>query len=86
MNKWFDKNLANYAKSALLEAQKRIDQVLDIKEDEIISKFKLPATESSATVDVVSSASALVTGPSQSDMSKQDEPKSEIYSILTPID
>jgi len=38
MSKWFEsKNLANYAKTALLQAQKRIDQVLDIKEDEILA-------------------------------------------------
>jgi hypothetical protein len=38
MNKWFEsKNIANYAKTALLQAQKKIDQVLDIKEDEILA-------------------------------------------------
>jgi hypothetical protein len=41
MNKWFDKtNLASYAKTALLQAQKKIDQVLDIKEDEILLGLK----------------------------------------------
>lgn len=38
MNKWFETtNFANYAKTALKEAQKRIDQVLDIKEEDIIN-------------------------------------------------
>ena len=38
MSKWFESaNLASYAKTALLQAQKRIDQVLDIKEDEILA-------------------------------------------------
>jgi hypothetical protein len=37
MNKWFEsKNIASYAKTALLQAQKTIDQVLDIKEEEIL--------------------------------------------------
>ena len=41
MNKWFDKtNLASYAKTALLQAQKKIDQVLDIKEDDILLSLK----------------------------------------------
>lgn len=39
MSKWFEsKNLANYAKTALLQAQKQIDKVLDIKEEEILAK------------------------------------------------
>ena len=37
MSKWFESNFASYAKTALLEAQKRIDSVLDIKEEEIIN-------------------------------------------------
>ena len=46
MSKWFEsKNLANYAKTALLEAQKRIDQVLDIKEEDILAS----ASTSTAT-------------------------------------
>ena len=41
MSKWFDKtNLASYAKTALLQAQKKIDQVLDIKEDDILRGIK----------------------------------------------
>jgi TATA element modulatory factor len=41
MSKWFESaNLANYAKTALLQAQKQIDKVLDIKEDEIIGKIQ----------------------------------------------
>ena len=41
MSKWFDKaNFASYAKTALLQAQKKIDQVLDIKEDDIILGLK----------------------------------------------
>ena len=48
MNKWFEsKNIANYAKTALLQAQKKIDQVLDIKEDDIIASSSLAASSSS---------------------------------------
>ena len=57
MNKWFEsKNIANYAKTALLQAQKKIDQVLDIKEDEIIaasnySSSSSPVIDTSANVE-----------------------------------
>jgi hypothetical protein len=70
MNKWFDKNLANYAKSALLEAQKRIDQVLDIKEDEITAKFKLD-NPTSVVDNKAPSDSELTKNKSQTDLHKQ---------------
>jgi hypothetical protein len=39
MNKWFESNnLASYAKTALAQAQKKIDQVLDIKEEDIVAQ------------------------------------------------
>jgi hypothetical protein len=50
MNKWFEsKNIANYAKTALLQAQKRIDQVLDIKEDEILGNTR--TTENTESIE-----------------------------------
>lgn len=45
MSKWFEsKNLANYAKTALLQAQKQIDKVLDIKEEEILGGKPVAST------------------------------------------
>lgn len=51
---WFDsKKLQTYAKSTLLQAQKQIDKVLDIKEDEILAQSSTtltkPALESKAS-------------------------------------
>lgn len=57
MNKWFEsKNIANYAKTALLQAQKKIDQVLDIKEDEIIGKISTSTAQASLSTNDLSNA------------------------------
>ena len=77
MNKWFEsKNLANYAKTALLQAQKKIDQVLDIKEDEIIANT-LP--NDTPSVNLGEQTSQLKKSSSNSSLastsSKRGEPK-----------
>jgi trimeric autotransporter adhesin len=76
MNKWFEsKNIANYAKTALLQAQKKIDQVLDIKEDEIIgisrtTSNNIPSSSSNTQdelqQDSISTPSRLHKSPSNS--------------------
>jgi hypothetical protein len=50
MNKWFESNnLASYAKTALIEAQKRIDKVLDINEAEAMASGGAGANLSSSS-------------------------------------
>ncbi len=63
---WFDsKKLQTYAKSTLLQAQKQIDKVLDIKEEEIAAQ--------STTTPVLSSSSAI---PAQKPTKSYQEPTS----------
>ena len=78
MNKWFEsKNIANYAKTALLQAQKKIDQVLDIKEDEILAKTNASALSSTA-IDASN-----FTIPSTSTSSVQDGQSQELTLNIT---
>jgi hypothetical protein len=54
MNKWFEsKNIASYAKTALLQAQKTIDQVLDIKEEEILKAAAATTTSDLNRVEIL---------------------------------
>jgi hypothetical protein len=49
MNKWFEsKSFASYAKTALMQAQKTIDQVLDIKEEETVAQSVSSTTQTSS--------------------------------------
>lgn len=71
MSKWFESgNLANYAKTALLQAQKRIDQVLDIKEEDIISGGQTPTSSSSAAQSQASSAATTINNLFSASLSK----------------
>lgn len=70
MSKWFESgNLANYAKTALLQAQKRIDQVLDIKEEDIISG-QTATSSSSASQSQASSAATTINNLFSASLSK----------------
>lgn len=86
---WFDsKKLQTYAKSTLLQAQKQIDKVLDIKEEEFLNNEPKPAvaSESSQSSDSIAD-NFFSTFLNQTDQ-KPDKPlakKSSISKNLTSI-
>ncbi|RNA32793.1 TATA element modulatory factor isoform X1, partial [Brachionus plicatilis] len=83
MNRWFEaKNFGNYAKTALIQAQKKIDQVLDIKEDEILSQSGensksvsdvLPPSQSQSSLAPIPSTFFLKSSSNSSIPSKEDD-------------
>jgi hypothetical protein len=89
MNKWFEsKNFANYAKTALIQAQKKIDQVLDIKEEDIVGQtttHNVPSTSSASNIDNLlapilksSSASSLASNASSKQKSNETNRNKEL--------
>ena len=82
MNKWFEsKNLANYAKTAFLQAQKKIDQVLDIKEEEIVSSGGTKLGDNIAdTLDLTGGSILGLTVNTVSDTKKSNENENDFFS------
>lgn len=67
MNKWFEtNNLASYAKTALAQAQKKIDQVLDIKEEEIINSGAASSSSSNIKQTLESRSTSSISGGAKS--------------------
>jgi len=70
MNKWFEsKSFASYAKTALMQAQKTIDQVLDIKEEEIAAQSISSNTPSPSGVYLKSKSANELNDPSKASSS-----------------
>ncbi|CAF0737533.1 unnamed protein product [Brachionus calyciflorus] len=85
MNRWFEaKNLSNYAKSALVQAQKKIDQVLDIKEEDIIAQSTTQITKSEPAPSLTPATTAILDLKSSSSSSfrSKDEDDSFFSSFL----
>lgn len=80
MNKWFEtKNFSNYAKTALIQAQKKIDKVLDIKEEDILSQSG-QSTKSGSAID------SLSTPQSQSNQINQEDVNSPSFFLKSSSD
>lgn len=80
MNKWFEtKNFSNYAKTALIQAQKKIDKVLDIKEEDIL-------TQSGQSSKSGSALDSLSTLQSQSSQINQVDPSSSASILKSSSD
>ena len=82
MNKWFDsKNISGFAKTALSQAQKRIDQVLDIKEEDILNSAQqsnrnsISQPKSSIESSEVSHSRLNLNSSSSSNLSKNESSK-----------